>query len=806
MKSKISAVLLVGLMVLSMFAVIAAPAGAATYTIAQVIAWSTSGGDAPPQYSWMPAIPSPGLNGHGTVGVYPGRDGQVTGQIRDTDNQAWMFPSNVTLVNATNATVDPVLYRMTVAGIFWPQCPDDGSCTYVIGSAATTSFEEFPEYEHYTFVGVNATFNSSAGDMMNANFAPGWDAPVSSDECYKTLVHYKVGTRWYTGQSNAYAVDADSSTTADVVIRPPPYYLCKSENDYSLEAGQNITITFTLFDVRSYLWRASTGGNICDDSANRSAGYTIAVWIDYWNNTMDAAGNFGYQGADPWNLGYDNLHAGGFYSTADGVFYNNTTTAATNSVGQATTTWTAPNCSFVGWVNITAYVVEDPLINITWYWDGTWNDATGSGVNRVWIEPCEAQWTCKVMDGQGNGVCTDDSWVTLYTMNDTGAWHITPLVTPGNPQHPDTSPYCGSFAFGHIPVNDTGTFGYVYANMTLGGMIIEGWSGNDGLGIQTTGINGEDVWVHALHAGRTATGCVVLDIPCADEIRLTASPSTILSGGYESVVTAQLYLNGSAYALENTEVDFTMNNTVFATMVTGTEAGGQSTKTVATDSQGQASVTIQSKDVSNVYVMVTADVDCNSVTNYTIIYISGWATLSGYVTDSNQVGVAGATVTLWPGAVWNTTAALWQHDADTSAIDTYVADNPQLSNDGSTSPLGTYTFEHIPFGYYYVEADATALTATSTDTRWFAIIDINRTGAHTANIAIPNFVAPTPVAPTTVPPTTPPTTVPPTTVPPTTVPPTTVPPTTTTTSPGFGALLALIGLGGVAYLVLRRRS
>ena len=82
--------------------------------------------------------------------------------------------------------------------------------------------------------------------------------------------------------------------------------------------------------------------------------------------------------------------------------------------------------------------------------------------------------------------------------------------------------------------------------------------------------------------------------------------------------------------------------------------------------------------------------------------------------------------------------------------------------------------------------------------------EINRTGAHTANIAVPEFVAPIPTAaPTTVAPTT----VAPTTVAPTTVAPTTTsPPVTTTESPGFGALLALIGLGGVAYLVLRRRS
>jgi PGF-CTERM protein len=413
----------------------------------------------------------------------------------------------------------------------------------------------------------------------------------------------------------------------------------------------------------------------------------------------------------------------------------------------------------------------------------------------------------------GNGLCDEDTWVTLYTMNSTGFWHVAPMVTPGNPTNPDDSPYCGSFAFGHIPVNDTGTLAYVYANTTLGNQLLEGWSADDLTlwGAPIVGAMGEPVFPHVLMAQHTATGCVVLDIPCADEIRLTASPQTILSNGYESTVTAQLYLNGSAYALENTDVAFSMNNTNYASMAStggtaATVSGLVESITIASDSQGQAQVVITSKDVSNVHVMVWGNVTCNNLANYTTIYISGWATLSGYVTDTNQVGVAGAVVTLWPGAVFNVTTAVWEHDADTSAIDAYVLENPQDSNDGTTSPLGTYTFEHIPFGYYYVEADVTSLTATSTQTDWFAIKDINRTGAHTANIAVPNFVAPTPApSPTTVIPTTASTTVP-STVTTTAVPTTTTPPVTTTESPGFGALLALIGLGGVAYLVLRRKS
>jgi len=69
------------------------------------------------------------------------------------------------------------------------------------------------------------------------------------------------------------------------------------------------------------------------------------------------------------------------------------------------------------------------------------------------------------------------------------------------------------------------------------------------------------------------------------------------------------------------------------------------------------------------------------------------------------------------------------------------------------------------------------------------------TGTALFNVleAVPETVAPTTVA----------TTAAPTTAPPTTIPPTATP-TKTPTQPGFGALVALIGLGAVAFLVVRR--
>jgi PGF-CTERM protein len=87
---------------------------------------------------------------------------------------------------------------------------------------------------------------------------------------------------------------------------------------------------------------------------------------------------------------------------------------------------------------------------------------------------------------------------------------------------------------------------------------------------------------------------------------------------------------------------------------------------------------------------------------------------------------------------------------------------------------------------YIVEMDGVTQTATGT-----ALFNVLQAAPPTAapTAAVTTAAAPT-VVPTTV-----------MTVPPTTVAPTPVP---TTKSPGFGALIALIGLGAVAFIVVRR--
>lgn len=91
---------------------------------------------------------------------------------------------------------------------------------------------------------------------------------------------------------------------------------------------------------------------------------------------------------------------------------------------------------------------------------------------------------------------------------------------------------------------------------------------------------------------------------------------------------------------------------------------------------------------------------------------------------------------------------------------------------------------------------ATAVETSTTGTTTFNVLEFVPTPTPTPT---PIPTTPTP-EPTTIPPTPTPTTIPPTTEP-TTVPPT---PTPTPKSPGFGALIALIGLGVVGYLVVRK--
>lgn len=87
---------------------------------------------------------------------------------------------------------------------------------------------------------------------------------------------------------------------------------------------------------------------------------------------------------------------------------------------------------------------------------------------------------------------------------------------------------------------------------------------------------------------------------------------------------------------------------------------------------------------------------------------------------------------------------------------------------------------------------AQAVVQDTTGTTLFNVVE----GASTTTpVVTPVVTAPIII---TVPPTAPPQTVPPT------IPPTTIVPTITTESPGFGAVFALIGLGAVAFIVVRR--
>jgi hypothetical protein len=132
------------------------------------------------------------------------------------------------------------------------------------------------------------------------------------------------------------------------------------------------------------------------------------------------------------------------------------------------------------------------------------------------------------------------------------------------------------------------------------------------------------------------------------------------------------------------------------------------------------------------------------------VRVVGWSTVSDYVTDKNQNGVPFAKMTLW---VWNGTS---------NVAPVRAPDNPQLTNDGSTATIGTYTFTYVPAGYYNLTV-----------------------GTYTANVAFPDYIYTA-----CIPPTVTPTPVP--TATPTASPSPTPSPKPT---PGFEAAIAIAAIG-----------
>ena len=78
---------------------------------------------------------------------------------------------------------------------------------------------------------------------------------------------------------------------------------------------------------------------------------------------------------------------------------------------------------------------------------------------------------------------------------------------------------------------------------------------------------------------------------------------------------------------------------------------------------------------------------------------TGYATISGIVTDERKVGLIGATVTLWNGTYDKVTGKF------TNMEISRVNDNPQTVNNGSTGAIGMYTLRNVPWGAYNLTAE-----------------------------------------------------------------------------------------------------
>lgn len=190
-----------------------------------------------------------------------------------------------------------------------------------------------------------------------------------------------------------------------------------------------------------------------------------------------------------------------------------------------------------------------------------------------------------------------------------------------------------------------------------------------------------------------------------------------------SVITAQLYLNGQPYRMANIPVTFSSDNDTVAVLE-------PNNRTRPSDKNGQAKILLISNNTRGI-VNITALSHImwqHDIQDTCTVAVVGWGTVSGMVTDKNRNGVPDANVTLWHFDGLKNTRMLRS------------SDNPQLTNDGRTAAIGTYTYTFVPQGLYNV-------TAEKDGHMYYAIVEV-RQGTYTANVAIPDYVYVVPITPT----------------------------------------------------------
>ncbi|WP_424359352.1 PGF-CTERM sorting domain-containing protein [Methanocella sp. MCL-LM] len=411
-----------------------------------------------------------------------------------------------------------------------------------------------------------------------------------------------------------------------------------------------------------------------------------------------------------------------------------------------------------GWVNelyagnnssIMAYYGADPLIN---------------GSTSIYFNPTLASWFGSVQDSFGKPY--GGTVVTLHLMGNLQDGTAVEYYNMTTTAYVDL-PYPGSYVFDNIELNSSITYGYATAQADIGdGVIYYGTSQN-----------------YSLNKSRTSSGFIVLHVPMPDAIEVTADPDTILVGGDQSIITAQLFLNGKPYKRSGVTVTFFENNTTIAYL--------PSVKTNVTNSAGQAAIILTSNATKG-DVIVTGYTKIGISRNLTddaLVHVVGWGTISGMVTDKNKNGIPNATVKLW--------TTKWANDTLENQKLVKSPENPQYTvSRPEIAAIGTYTYYRVPSGVYNLTAEKA--DSSGNVHMWFAWVNLT-VGTATNNVALPDYVVPTVATATPTAVVTPTATATATAVPVTPTP-------TPTPAPGFETVFALAGLLGVAYLIMRKEN
>ncbi|WP_424359209.1 PGF-CTERM sorting domain-containing protein [Methanocella sp. MCL-LM] len=456
--------------------------------------------------------------------------------------------------------------------------------------------------------------------------------------------------------------------------------------------------------------------------------------------------NFSIDSSSYSALANGSLSPDGFYRAGQGQYLSGIQTSG----GRA-------NVSF-GWVG------EDYIGNSSIIWAAYAGDSLINGSTGIYFTPALASWFGSVQDRFGKPY--GGSTVTLHMVNVSGSGEAIELYRMTTTSYTGL-PYPGSYVFDNIELNSSITYAYASAEADVGdGVRYYGKSDN-----------------YSLNKSRTSSGFIVLHVPMPDAIEVTADPDTILVGGDQSIITAQLFLNGKPYKRSGITITFFGSNDTMAYL--------PSTKSNVSDETGRTSILLTSNQFKG-NVTVTGYVQSGisrNLTDSTVVHVVGWGTISGVVTDKNKGGIPGATVKLW--------TVRWANGTYENVALVDSPENPQKTvSRPEIAAIGTYTFYRVPAGIYNVTAEKAGISGDVYT--WFAWVNLTA-GTATANVALPWIwhgsivtLAPTPVVQATPAQTA-------------SVPVPVTDAATPTPAPGFDAILALAGIISISYLAINSR-